>query len=161
MNDTAVPKGTVPRGAVVVSGPTPSLWLRILLAATTAAAALLLVLVGISFFASGAGAALSAVFGGGLVVVFFGVSLLAGHLVGRKNPSGAIGVFVVTYFFKVVGFAVALFAIGAPPWLDRTWFLASAVAVVVVWQGAEIMAFSRSRLQIFNDAPKAQAASDG
>lgn len=84
-------------------------------------------------------------------MLFFGVSLLVGHFVGRGNPSGAIGMFVATYFIKVVGFAVVLFVIGAPEWLHGRWFVTGAVVAVVLWQAAEIHGFSRARLQIYND----------
>ncbi len=47
-------------------------------------------------------------------MLFFGISLLVGHFVGRNNPSGAIGIFVATYFIKVVGFAVGPFRRRSP-----------------------------------------------
>ena len=84
-------------------------------------------------------------------MLFFGISLLVGHFVGRNNPSGAIGVFVATYFIKVVGFAAVLFVLGAPAWLHARWFVAGAVTAVVLWQAAEIFGFSKARLQIYND----------
>ena len=68
----------------------------------------------------------------------------SGHFVGRNNPSGAIGLFVATYFVKVVGFAVVLFVIGAPAWLHGRWFLIGAVVTVVFWQAAEIYGFSKA-----------------
>jgi ATP synthase protein I len=94
---------------------------------------------------------LSSTFGGLLVMAFFAISLLVGHFVGRNNPSGAIGVFVVTYFVKVVGFAVVLFVVGTPEWLHDRWFLIGAVACVVFWQAAEIYGFSKARFRIYND----------
>jgi ATP synthase protein I len=95
--------------------------------------------------------AVSTALGGLLVMLFFGISLLVGHFVGRSNPSGAIGVFVATYFIKVVGFAAVLFLIGAPEWLHGRWFLIGAVAAVILWQAAELYGFSKARLQIYND----------
>ena len=65
-------------------------------------------------------------------MAFFAISLLVGHFVGRNHPSGAIGLFVATYFIKVVGFAVVLFAIGSPEWLNGRWFLIGAVVTVVL-----------------------------
>ncbi|HBH58169.1 MAG TPA: hypothetical protein DDY41_08510, partial [Arthrobacter bacterium] len=102
---------------------------------------------------------LSSTFGGLLVMLFFAISLLVGHFMGRSNPSGAIGMFVATYFIKVVGFAVVLFVIGAPAWLLSRWFVIGAVATVVLWQAAEIYAFSKARLQIYND-PEPEEPSD-
>ncbi len=138
-------------GPVGVSGPTRSLWLRLLLLSSLAAAAGLVLCSVVAVFLDGANGALSAVLGGLLVMLFFGISLLVGHFVGRSNPSGAIGAFVATYFIKVVGFAVVLFLIGAPEWLRGRWFLTGAVTAVVLWQAAEIYGFSKARLQIYND----------
>jgi len=138
-------------GPVGVSGPTRSLWLRLLVLSSLAAGAGLVLCCVVAVFLDGVNGALSAVSGGLLVMLFFGISLLVGHFVGRSNPSGAIGVFVATYFIKVVGFAVVLFLIGAPAWLHGRWFLTGAVAAVVLWQAAEIYGFSKARLQIYND----------
>lgn len=120
------------------------------LAATTVVAA----------FMNGGQGALSAAFGGGLVMVFFAISLLIGHFVGRNNPSGAVGLFVATYFVKVIGFAVVLFLIGAPAWLHGRWFLIGAVVCVVFWQAAEIYGFSKARLQIYNDPADSKGGND-
>lgn len=136
---------------VGVSSATPSLWLRLLFLSSTAAALGLAALSLAAAVASGPDGLLSVVFGGGLVMVFFATSLLIGHFVGRNNPSGAVGLFVATYFVKVVGFAVVLFAIGRPQWLDGGWFIAAAVTAVVVWQAAEIYGFGKARLQIYSD----------
>ena len=138
-------------GPVGVSGPTRSLWLS-LLAYSSAAGAGALILAGIpAVILNGPSGVLSSTFGGLLVMFFFATSLLVGHFMGRNNPSGAIGMFVATYFVKVVGFAVVLFVIGAPAWLHGRWFLIGAVATVVFWQAAEIYGFSKARLQIYND----------
>ncbi|MEO5781591.1 MULTISPECIES: hypothetical protein [Arthrobacter] len=151
MTSNADPGPASGAGPVGVSGPTTSLWLR-LLALSSAASGCALVLTGIAAFVINGGAGLwSSVLGGVLVMVFFAISLAVGHIVGRNNPSGAIGVFVATYFIKVVGFAVVLLVIGAPDWLQPRWFVIGAVVTVVSWQAAEIYGFSKARLQIYND----------
>ena len=137
------------QSGVAVSGS--SLWLRLLVQSTTAALLALAVTAVIAAVLNGGQGALSVAFGGALVIAFFAISLLIGHFVGRNNPSGAVGLFVATYFIKVVGFAVVLFVFGAPDWLQGRWFLIAAVVTVVVWQAAEIRGFSKSRLQIYND----------
>lgn len=138
-------------GPVGVSGPTTSLWLRLLLISSAAGAGAI-ILTGIpAAVLDGAAGILSSTFGGLLVMLFFAISLLVGHFMGRNNPSGAIGMFVATYFVKVVGFAVVLFVIGAPAWLHGRWFLIGAVATVVFWQAAEIHGFGKARLQIYNN----------
>ncbi|HEU4667016.1 MAG TPA: hypothetical protein VFS79_05065 [Arthrobacter sp.] len=138
-------------GNVGASGPTASLWLHLLKLSSIAAAVGLLLCAAVALLLQGVDGALSSTAGGLLVMLFFGISLLVGHFVGRSNPSGAIGMFVATYFVKVVGFAVVLFAVGAPQWLQGRWFVAGAVTAVVLWQAAEIYGFSKARLQIYNE----------
>ncbi|MEV7573096.1 hypothetical protein ACJJV6_00220 [Arthrobacter nitrophenolicus] len=147
------------KGPVGASGPTRSLWLHLLKLSSAAAAAGLVLCAGAAAILDGSAGAVSALLGGLLVMLFFGISLLVGHFVGRSNPSGAIGVFVATYFIKVVGFAAVLFVVGAPQWLHGRWFVAGAVAAVVLWQAAELYGFSKARLQIYND-PETKEASD-
>ena len=160
MTSNADPGHRSGNGPVGVSGPTKSLWLGLLKLSAGAALAGL-VLAGIpAAILNGGGGALSSTFGGLLVMAFFGISLLVGHFVGRNNPSGAIGVFVVTYFVKVVGFAVVLFVIGAPEWLHARWFLIGAVTAVVFWQAAEIYGFSKARLRIYNDPEPVKDGND-
>ena len=151
MSSNAESGRTSGRGPVGVSGPTGSLWLRLLALSSAAGGAALLITAGLALVFNGGYGALSALFGGALVMAFFAISLVIGHVVGRHNPSGAIGMFVATYFVKVVGFAVVLFVLGAPDWLQGRWFLAGAVVAVVAWQAAEVIGFGKARLQIYND----------
>ena len=151
MSSNAESGRTSGSGRVGASGPTPSLWLRLLSISAAAAGGALLVTAALAFVFNGGFGALSSLFGGALVMAFFAISLAIGHFVGRNNPSGAIGLFVATYFVKVVGFAVVLFVIGAPGWLHERWFLIGAVVSVVAWQAAEVIGFRKARLQIYND----------
>ncbi|MFK0001279.1 hypothetical protein [Paenarthrobacter sp. NPDC090522] len=146
--ETGRPSG---KRGVGVFGSVSSLWLRLLLLSTSVAAIAAAVTSVISAALDGGPASLSTAAGALLVMLFFAISLLIGHFVGRNNPSGAIGLFVATYFVKVVGFAVVLFALGRPDWLNGRWFLIGAVVSVVAWQAAELYGFSKARLQIFND----------
>jgi ATP synthase protein I len=146
-------------GHVGASGPTSSLWLNLLKRSAIAALAGLALCAVPAGLLNGPSGAVSSFLGGLLVMLFFGISLLVGHFVGRRNPSGAIGMFVATYFIKVVGFAVVLFVIGAPAWLHGRWFIIGAVVAVILWQAAEIHGFSRARLQIYND-PEDKGAND-
>ncbi|KSU79186.1 ATP synthase protein I [Pseudarthrobacter enclensis] len=157
MTSNAEPGPVSGKGPVGASGPTGSLWLRLLKLSAAAAAAGLVLCAIAAMLLDGGAAALSSAGGGLLVMLFFGISLLVGHFVGRSNPSGAIGVFVATYFIKVVGFAAVLLILGAPAWLQARWFVAGAVVAVVLWQVAEIYGFSKARLQIYNDPEDKEA----
>lgn len=144
-------------GHVGASGPTRSLWLNLLKRSAIASVSGLVLCAVPAGLLSGGSGAVSSLLGGLLVMLFFGISLLVGHFVGRSNPSGAIGMFVATYFIKVVGFAAVLFVVGTPDWLDGRWFVIGAVVAVVLWQAAEIQGFSKARLQIYNDPEEKEA----
>ncbi|WP_052274375.1 hypothetical protein [Arthrobacter sp. L77] len=135
------------------SEPTDSPWLRILGRSAAGGAATAVLIAAAALLAASPAAGLSVLFGAALVMVFFGISLLIGHFTGRTNPSGALGLFVVTYAIKVVGFGAVLFLFGTPDWLDRTWFFWGALATVIVWQAAEVVAFSRLRTPLYDDPP--------
>ncbi|HEV7167195.1 MAG TPA: hypothetical protein VGN49_04405 [Micrococcaceae bacterium] len=153
----STPEDGAPRGAgyrappLAASGPTASPWMRILKYCLAVTAAVLVAVAVISGIASGAHAALSAAIGWLVVVVFFGISLLVGHFAGRNASSGAIGVFMATYVVKVVCFGAILAFFALPGWMDPAWFLISAVATVVIWQGTEVYTFARTRVLIFHD----------
>ncbi|GAA4030279.1 hypothetical protein GCM10023063_10700 [Arthrobacter methylotrophus] len=145
---------------VVASRSASSLWLRLLFLSSIAAVLALVVTSVVAAAMNGGQGVLSVAFGGVLVMVFFAISLLIGHFVGRDNPSGAVGLFVASYFVKVVGFAVVLFVLGAPSWLHGRWFVIGAVVAVVFWQAAEIYGFSKARLQIYNDPEVRKGGND-
>jgi ATP synthase protein I len=145
------------QGLFPASGPSATPWLNILKKCLLIASAATAVLAVAALVVSGWAGVGSVAFGAVVVVAFFGLSLLVGHIYGRKNPSGAIGVFMVTYLVKVVGFAVILFTLGAPTWLNGPWFAAAGVVVVVLWQATEVVTFSRQRLLLYNDPAEPQA----
>ena len=143
---------------LVASGPTASPWLGIFATAMKWTGILVAVLAAASLITAGTGGLGSVLFGWVLVAAFSGVSLLVVHVVGRNNPHGAMAMFALIYIVKVVLFAAVLLMIGRPAWLDGTWFFAAAVSTVVVWQVAEIRAFSRIRFQLYDDEPRDTAA---
>lgn len=152
MSTPDAPGVGAPRGtAHPAADPTGSLWLGILKKCTLVSTAAVVLAAVVAVIVSGSSASLSAVFGYAVVVAFFGISLAIGHFAGRNNPSGAMGLFVVTYAIKVVGFAAVLFVLGTPPWLDRNWFFGAAVGTVILWQLVEVYAFSKARHQLYND----------
>ncbi|HET7414283.1 MAG TPA: hypothetical protein VFI97_01135 [Arthrobacter sp.] len=155
---TPAGRGTEPGQVTPVSGETPSPWLKILGLCSAACGVLLTAAAVVAWLLNGPSGAGSVAFAGCLVIAFFGLSLLVGHFVGRKNPSGALGMFVVTYVVKVVGFAVALFAMGQPAWLEGTWFFGAAVGTVLVWQICEVIAFSKTRYLLYGSKPSGEAS---
>ncbi|MGO4384818.1 hypothetical protein [Specibacter sp. RAF43] len=156
MKDKSAGSGAV-RWPLEASGPSATPWLNILKKCLAVSAAAVVVLAVAALIFAGWPGVGSVAFGAVVVVAFFGLSLLVGHLYGRKNPSGALGVFMVTYLVKVVGFAVILFTLGTPTWLSGPWFAATGVVVVLLWQATEVVTFSRQRLQLYNDPKEPDA----
>ena len=93
----------------------------------------------------------SGLFGALIVVAFSGITLLIGHVSGPENPLRAMGLFVVAYAAKVIGFGAVLFLLGRPEWLETGWFLSAALVTVLVWQAAELRTFAVARLTRFPD----------
>ncbi|SED93346.1 ATP synthase protein I [Arthrobacter alpinus] len=148
------------RGPLTASGPTASPSWNILKKCLLVAGAAVVIMVVLAFIFTDVQGVLSVLFGALLVIVFFGLSLLVGHIVGKKMPSAVMGVFVMTYFVKVVGFAAVLYAMGTPGWLNKPWFAGAAVATVLLWQATEVVNFTKQRFLVFDESA-AQAPTAG
>ncbi|MCC3267078.1 hypothetical protein [Arthrobacter gengyunqii] len=146
---------------LVASGPTANPWLGVFRAGMQWTGLLAVVLAVAALVFAGLPGAGSVLFGWTLVIAFSGVSLLIVHVVGRDNPHGAMAMFALIYIVKVVVFAAVLFLIGRPDWLEATWFFSAAILTVVVWQVAEIRAFSRIRFQLYDDVPHEESSDKG
>lgn len=151
MTDSLNTNGSASSAPLVVSGPSGSPWLKILFRCLLFTAPVVALIAILGWIVKSAESGLSALFGGALVLVFFGISLLIAHLVGRKNPTAMFGAFIIGYIVKFFGIAGVLFSLGTPDWFERVWFLIAALASVLIWLTVEIVVFSQSRLQIFND----------
>ncbi len=160
MKDKSTPHGAA-HEPLAVSGPTASPSWNILKKCLAVDGMAVVVMVVLAFIFTDVDGVLSVLFGSALVIAFFGLSLLVGHLVSAKMPDAVMGVFVMTYFVKVIGFAAVLFALGTPGWLNKPWFAGAGVAAVLIWQATEVVIFSRQRFLFFNDVPaSAKSAQD-
>lgn len=152
--------------ALAASGPTESPSANILRKCLAVDGLALVIMALLAGLLSDLHGALSVVLGGLLVMVFFGLSLLAAHVFGKRRPQALISIFFMSYFVKVLGFAAVLFAVGTPEWLNKPWFLGSAVVSVLLWQAVEVWTFSKQRFLRFDEpsedraAPTAAAALD-
>lgn len=164
MKDKGAPGGAV-RGPFAASGPSASPSWNILKKCLLVDGIAVVLMVLLAFFFTDSDGVLSVLFGSLLVMAFFGLSLLVGHIFGKRMPEAVMGIFVMTYFVKVVGFAAVLFALGTPTWLHKPWFAAAAVVCVLLWQATEVVIFSRQRFLIFDEPagkiPAEDVAADG
>jgi len=150
MKDKGAQNGAA-RGFVAASGPSASPSWNILRKCLLVGVPGMAVMVVLALVFTDVHGVLSVLFGSLLVMTFFGLSLLVGHIFSKRMPTAVMGVFVMTYFVKVVGFAAVLFALGTPTWLDKPWFAGAAVASVLLWQATEVVVFSKQRFLLFNE----------
>ena len=144
------PSDTDP-GAATPTGGNRSPWLSMLRRCLVFSAVGVTVLGVVAALLDGWAGAGSALFGAVIVVAFSGITLLIGHFSGPENPVLAMGLFIVAYGAKVIGFGAVLLLLGRPDWLSAGWFLGSALLTVLVWQIAELRAFALTRLTLFPD----------
>lgn len=141
-------------GALVASDAPAGPWLGILKTCLTWTVAACVLAALVSLVISGPLTAASVGLAALLVIVFFGISLVIAEVVGRVSPGAALGAFVITYMVKVFAVGFTLLAVGLPDWVDRPWFMWTALGAVVLWQAGEIHAFSKARMPVFDpDAP--------
>lgn len=159
MKDKSAASGAV-RGHTVASGPTASPDASMLKKCLLFGIGGLAVMVVLAWILTDIHGVLSVVFGSVLVMAFFGLSLFAGHLAGKWMPSAVMGVYVLMYLVKVIGFAAVLFALGTPTWLNKPWFAIAAVVSVLLWQLAEVLAFRKIRFLIYDDEETAATTTD-
>lgn len=150
MKDTRAHHGAE-REPLTVSGPTASPSWNILKKCLAVDGIAVVILAVLAFIFADLNGVYSVLFGALLVMTFFGLSLLVGHLVSLRMPDAVMGTFVMTYFVKVVGFAAVLLAMGTPLWLNKPWFAGTAVVAVLLWQATEVVIFSRQRFLFFNE----------
>lgn len=123
-------------------------WRRVLIT-TTAAGLLVLVLASaVAAVVHGAAAAASAASGGGLVILLSFLSLALIDWAERHRPRLAIPLFMVGFGLKVVTLALVLPFVRPGDWLHPGWALGSGIAVLVVWQVAEVWTFSTMRITV-------------
>lgn len=123
-------------------------WRRVLLVTTAAGAAAALAALAVSTLVGGSPAAASAAVGGGGALAFSFLSLALIDWADRHAPHLAIPLFMIGFGVKVAVLAVVVLLVRPGDWLDPGWAVGSCVVVVLVWQAAEILSFSKMRISV-------------
>jgi ATP synthase protein I len=93
---------------------------------------------------------LAALLGAGIAVVFFAGGLALMSRVTNANPlsvlAGALGV----YLGQVIFLGVVILSLSGAHWLDGTAFGLSVLAVALIWQVAQVVAFIRLRKPVYD-----------
>lgn len=123
-------------------------WRRVLL--VTAAAGVSTALAGILLAAmvSGWSAAASAAVAGGAVIGFSGLSLGLIDWADRHAPHLSIPLFMLGFGLKVAALAATLPFLAPGDWLRPGWAIGVGLAVLLTWQFAEILSFTRMRISV-------------
>ncbi len=99
---------------------------------------------------AGAAAAGSAVLGGGLVVALSAGTLAVTAWAWDHAREQAIPLTLGAFVLKLILFGVLLGVVPTPGWVMAVPAGVSALVAVVVWQGAEMTVFSRTRRRIYD-----------
>lgn len=119
-----------------------------LLVTTCAGVAAALLFSALAAVIGGASEAASAAAGGSAVLAFSAASLALIDWAERHAPHLAIPLFMLGFGVKVAGLAVALPLVRPGSWLEPAWTIAAGLIVLLVWQTAEILSFTKMRISV-------------
>lgn len=101
-------------------------------------------------FLDGGAAVASVAVAGLAIVVLSSVTLVGIAAVWRNHRNAAIPLAMGLFILKIVLFGMALTVIPAPNWLDTVPAAVGAIVAIVLWQAGEVLAFARTRHQLYN-----------
>lgn len=139
-----------PRLITEASDSTSFPWLRVLAYSAAAGSAVAVVITVLGAVFAGFPGAFSAFAAAAVVMVFFAISLLVAHVVGKRKPDAVLAAFMITYVIKVIAFGFLLLIQPDESWFSRGWAIAGAVGAFIAWQAAEMWAMMKIRLRIYN-----------
>lgn len=102
---------------------------------------------------------LAALLGVSIAVVFFASGLYVMKRVSNANPISVLAGALAVYFGQVIFLGVVILTLSDAAWLDGKAFGLSILAVALVWQLAQVVAFVRMRKPVY-DEPGAEPAGE-
>ena len=106
---------------------------------------------------------LAALLGVSIAVVFFAGGLYVMKRVSNANPLSVLAGALAVYLGQVIFLGLVIFSLSGADWLDGKAFGLSVLAVALVWQLFQVLAFMRLRKPVYDepadepaDAPAAQ-----
>lgn len=123
-------------------------WRSVLLHATLAGVLATAIAAGLGAVIQGPAAAGSAAGGGLAVVLLSAMTLGLVDVTERHAPQLTIIAFMLGFILKLILLGTVLSIVPAPEWVSAGWAGLTALAVVVVWQTAELRAFSKLRFTV-------------
>lgn len=96
--------------------------------------------------------AVAALLGAGVALAFFASGLYVMGKVTNANPLSVLAGALAVYLGQVIFLGVVIFTLSGARWLDGTAFGISALAVALIWQLFQVMAFVRLRKPVYDNA---------
>jgi ATP synthase protein I len=147
-----------PMTAVQPSGPAPVLPFAAMLRATVIPmAATVPVIVAVFWITRQSRGGLAALLGVSIALAFFASGLYVMGRVTNANPLSILAGALAVYLGQVILLGVVILTFSGAHWLDRTAFGLSILAVALIWQVCQVVAFMRLRKPVF-DEPDDQSA---
>jgi ATP synthase protein I len=101
---------------------------------------------------------LAALLGALIAVAFFTSGFYVVSRVANANPLAALPVALAVYLAQVIFLGVVILSLSGAHWLDRKAFGLSVLAVALIWQLSQVLAFRRLRRPVYDDAADPSAA---
>jgi ATP synthase protein I len=137
-------------------GPAPAAPFAAILRATVVPmAAAVPVIVAVFWTTRGSRGGLGALLGACIAVVFFASGLYVMGRVTNANPLSVLAGAIAVYLGQVIFLGVVILTLSGVHWLDGTAFGLSVLAVALIWQLCQVVAFMRLR-QLVYDQPADQ-----
>jgi ATP synthase protein I len=94
---------------------------------------------------------LSALLGFSIAVVFFASGLYVMKRVTNANPLSVLAGALAVYLGQVIFLGLVILSLSGADWLDGTAFGLSVLAVALVWQLTQVVAFIRMRKPVYDE----------
>jgi ATP synthase protein I len=127
----------------------------ILRATVIPTAAAVPVIVAVFWITRGSRGGLAALLGACIAVVFFASGLYVMGRVTNANPLSVLAGALAVYLGQVIFLGVVILTLSGVHWLDGTAFGLSVLAVALIWQLCQVVAFMRLRQPVY-DRPAGQ-----
>jgi ATP synthase protein I len=142
--------------AAHASGPAPAAPFAAILRATVAPmAAAAPVIVAVFWITRASRGGLAALLGASIAMVFFAGGLYVMGKVANANPLSVLAGAIAVYLGQVIFLGVVILTLSGVHWLDGTAFGLSVLAVALIWQVCQVVAFMRLRKPVY-DTPADQ-----
>ena len=109
------------------------------------------VVVAVFWITRGTSGGLAAMLGVAIAVVFFASGLYVMGRVTNANPISVLAGALAVYLGQVIFLGVVILAFSGADWLDGTAFGLSVLAVALIWQVCQVVAFMRLRQPVYDE----------